>query len=200
MSLILPNYPDVENTSPFETDESIVTVEASGGSVPYSYAITSQSTTAGMLKVTGTFSPDATGVYVENGTHNGKPYYQRGSDSWYIFFDAVMWRWMIAEALSDDPYYCWYTSSGTPVGDYTPLRYSGTATVANYEPFTINASTGEITITDPSGLAVGQTWTLTVQATDASLDTDLGTVTITLIEAGTDPNIGRKFALPIFLR
>jgi hypothetical protein len=88
-------------------------------------------------------------------------------------------------------------------GDYEAigdLHYTGIATVALYAPFAINASTGEITITDASGLAVGQTWTLTVQATDASLDTDLGTIIITLIESGIDPNIGRKFALPMFLR
>ena len=40
--LSLPDYPDVENVSPYETDEEVVTVEATGGTPPYSYAITSQ--------------------------------------------------------------------------------------------------------------------------------------------------------------
>lgn len=182
--LALPDYPDVENESPFETDESIVTVAATGGSAPVSYSITAQSTTVGMLKVTGTLSPDATGVYTENGTYNGEPAYERA--------DGAYWIWMLNSRgyLSDtkgdwiEDYFWRSTPLTYPDGTYSPLADAeGTATVANYAPFAINSSTGEITIVDASGLAAGQTWTITVQVTDALLDTDDGTVTVELVGA-----------------
>jgi hypothetical protein len=186
--LTLPDYPDVENESPFELDEIITTVAATGGSAPVSYSIEAQSTTAGMLKVTGTLSPDATGVYTENGTYNGEPAYERADGSYWIWLYTGGESWMLTDSLGIESSIWNKPGGSTPVGDYTPYGTTGTATVAAYAPFQINASTGEITIADASGLAVGQTWTLTVRATDSLTDTDTGTVTVELVSAAATFN------------
>jgi hypothetical protein len=182
LSLTLPDYPDVENESPFEQDESIVTVAATGGSAPVSYSIEAQSTTAGMLKVTGTLNPDVTGIYVENGTYRGEPAYERADGAYWIWTQSSRGYLSDTKGDSSEDYFWRSTPLTYPDGTYLPLADAeGTATVANYEPFQINASTGEITIVDASGLAAGQTWTITVQVTDALLDTDDCTVTVTLV-------------------
>jgi len=188
--LTLPDYPDVENESPYADDESIVTVAATGGSAPVSYSIEAQSTTAGMLKVTGTLNPDATGIYVENGTYNGKPAYERADGAYWIWwYNGIteFWTCSAAKGSFGDSYWRLVIDQSLHLlGEYSPVgTATGTATVAAYAPYAINSSTGEITITDPSGLAVGQTWSLTVRATDALLDTDDGTVTVELVAAGT---------------
>ena len=84
------------------------------------------------------------------------------------------------------------------LGEYSPVgTATGIATVALYAPFAINASTGEITITDASGLAVGQTWALTVRATDALDDTDDATITIELTSGGIQYHISKINSIPI---
>jgi hypothetical protein len=186
--LTLPDYPDVENESPYEQDEAIVTVAATGGSAPVSYSIEAQSTTAGMLKVTGTLNPDATGIYVENGTYNGKPAYERADGAYWIRWDGKYYYNLINPLTGE----YWNQFEGNLLGDYSAENSTGTATVAAYEPFAINSSTGEITIADASGLAVGQVWTLTVRATDALLDTDDGTVTVELT-AGAGGFFARRY-------
>jgi len=77
-----------DDESPFAIDDSVGTVEATGGSTPYSYSVQSQALSSGteMLKVTGTLDPDATGVYVENGTYNSEPAYERVT---------TLKRWMV---------------------------------------------------------------------------------------------------------
>lgn len=185
--LSLPDYPDVENESPFEQDEAIVTVAATGGSAPVSYSLTAQSTTVGMLKVTGTLDPDATGIYTENGTYGGQPAYERTDGAYWIWFDGLLF-WYVSDG-KNSIVSAWESAESSLAGDYSAYGggSTGTATVALYAPFTINSGTGEITIADATGLAVGQTWTLTVRATDALSDTAEGTVTVELVAGATVP-------------
>lgn len=49
--------------------------------------------------VTGTLSPDATGIYCEAGTHNGEPYYKRTDGAFVIWWDTNFW--VITNELGD---------------------------------------------------------------------------------------------------
>ena len=76
------------------------------------------------------------------------------------------------------------TASGATVADHAPIIYPKRPQLGHTLPFTVNATTGEITIADNAALASGQVWTVTVRATDAVAATDDGIVTITLTAAG----------------
>jgi hypothetical protein len=173
--------------SPFEADDPVGTVLATGGTSPYSYSVVSQalSSGVGMLKVTGTLDPDATGVYVENGTYRGEPAYERDDGEYWIWlFSGTSWVLSVAKDSTTDS---WLNNSGSGrTGTYTAFSGSGTATVALYAPFQINSSTGVITIDDDAtGLEVGQEWEVVVRVTDAVSATDDATVTVTLTAGAT---------------
>ena len=66
------------------------------------------------MSVTGTLSPDSTGDYYESGIYDGKKYYQRGVDSWYIWYDSEEGEesWFISKevgAIPDNE--SWYNDS-----------------------------------------------------------------------------------------
>lgn len=90
------------------------------------------------LIVSGTLTPDSTGDYFEAGTHNGKPYYKRDDDAWFIW-----WRpwglplrsvWLISIGLDDTTGPFWGNTvdpPDPPSGNYDPYNGAvGTATVA----------------------------------------------------------------------
>lgn len=88
--------------------------------------------------VTGTLAPDATGSYVETGTHNGKPYYRREDGSWFIWYEVIVWN--ITDTLGQYSSAMWDKDAPDINGDYYPVgTASGTATVS--------AGKGNITIT-----------------------------------------------------
>jgi hypothetical protein len=87
--------------------------------------------TAGVL-VSGTISPDATGSYVQNGTYNGAPAYQRTGGNWWLRYDTYMpsmYYWRICQGTTVStaiPYWSGPTVPTYPglrpdAGNYTPL-------------------------------------------------------------------------------
>ena len=86
-------------------------------------------------EVTGTLVPDATGIYVENGTKNGQPTYNRVGSSWHIWSNGSG-GWFIDDTFGVPPITgFWILPLGGPVGDYMPFMFgTGTATVSEYTP------------------------------------------------------------------
>lgn len=89
---------------------------------------------ASQMRITGTLSPDATGIYTEAGTYGGSPYFRRGTDSWYLwrhYTSDGYWRITEAVGTSTAGVARWANSSTDPVGTYSPgSPATGTATVA----------------------------------------------------------------------
>jgi len=168
---------------PYSADDEVATAAATGGSTPYSYAITAQTSDTEVLEVTGTLDPDATGIYVEDGTYGGEAAYTKVGGGWFIWAGAGTWH--ISDELGNTGSAEWTNDSS--LGDYAPYGLSdatGTATVAATEPFQINASTGAITIADPDPLVVGHVWTITVEVTDDDSETADDDWTVTLAAGG----------------
>ena len=90
------------------------------------------------LIVTGTLTPDATGVYEEAGIFNGQPYYQRTDSAYFIwvltFGDPLNYQWLITDTLGVGGMFYWQKWTPTyepPTGIYAPGGFAyGTATVA----------------------------------------------------------------------
>ena len=87
--------------------------------------------TAGVL-VSGTISPDATGSYVQNGTYNGSPAYQRTGGNWWLRYDTYLagtYYWRICQGTivsTATPFWSGPTVSTYPgvkpdAGSYSPL-------------------------------------------------------------------------------
>ena len=151
--------------SPYAVDDPVDTAAAAGGQTPYSYAITAQAADVGVLKVTGTLDPDATGVYVENGTYNGEPAYERTDGSYWIWHLSSGTH--VLSTAKDETDISWIQLFDGPAGEYqSNIGTTGTATVANATPFQINSATGAITIADADPLIVGHVWTVNVEVTD----------------------------------
>lgn len=87
--------------------------------------------------VSGSLTPDATGVYDLKGISNGYPYYQRGSDNWFIYRNVNSY-WVISNTLQnwDSGYWGTNMSAIIDLFQYTPNIYTGTAIVANILPQT----------------------------------------------------------------
>jgi len=86
------------------------------------------------VTVSGTLTPDATGTYTYDGLHNGKPYYRRGSDAYFIWYYGDDTNgWMISSALGSVAVPRWKNSRASIAeASYAPYSTTtGTATVAN---------------------------------------------------------------------
>ena len=90
--------------------------------------------------------PDATGVYVEAGTYNGYPYYEREPGGWAIWMYVVAGKfgntygWFISDALGSiaNPSFA-PSELNNPPNPITNNHFgvngaTGTATVAEYVP------------------------------------------------------------------
>jgi hypothetical protein len=96
------------------------------------------------VTVTGTLNPDATGTYTAAGTYNGRAYYRRGSDNWYLYWFASISNWFISPTLPYVSGDAWYASRQTIPGTFTPGgAATGTATVANVTGSGIYAILGD---------------------------------------------------------
>ncbi|MFA5163817.1 MAG: hypothetical protein WC441_04870 [Patescibacteria group bacterium] len=83
--------------------------------------------------VTGSLTPDATGNYYYTGIVNGKPYYRRGIDSWFIWRSEVNNTWWITTTLASISGYRWTRVNTEIVGSYVAEGgATGTATVTAY--------------------------------------------------------------------
>lgn len=85
-------------------------------------------------KVTGTITPDATGNYWTAGIHEGKPYYKRLDEEWFLWYDGTI-NWFISKTVGEFGTSWWYKEfyPETPVGDYEPNGgATGIATVSPY--------------------------------------------------------------------
>jgi hypothetical protein len=88
------------------------------------------------LVVTGAISPDATGVYRVNGTHNGSNAYERVDGAYWIYYEAP--SWVLGSALGSG---LWSGPEASAVGDYTEGGSStGTAYVIA-GPLTVQTGT-----------------------------------------------------------
>jgi hypothetical protein len=90
------------------------------------------------VQVTGTLSPDATGVYTckglgaPAGVYLGiSPYYQRGSDNYFLWRSSNN-QWYLSTLLGSGTPNRWNNSTGNVTGIYDPYgTATGTTTVAN---------------------------------------------------------------------
>jgi hypothetical protein len=80
------------------------------------------------IQITGTLDPDAVGVYAEAGIYNGKPYYRRGGDAWYVWsIDDGGWETWLSTALGSGAE-GWFIAGDSPIGTMEPgggLAYTG---------------------------------------------------------------------------
>ena len=79
--------------------------------------------------VTGEITPDATGDYYEDGTHDGEPKYRREDSAFWIYYTDALGCRVIYATVHDDPPHGFFRYDGFP-GDYDGVGdYVGTATV-----------------------------------------------------------------------
>ena len=62
--------------------------------------------------------PDCRGNYFLKGTHEGKNYYQRGDNTWYLFWDQGTEEWNIALSLNVHVDTIWTREDPNIVGHY----------------------------------------------------------------------------------
>ncbi len=126
------------------------------------------------VQVTGTLTPDATGVYTYAGMYNNAPYYRRGSDSYYISF-STNGRWYIGDTLiPQGTGIFWPSNTGIQYLNSTYGNHTGTTSgapvVANVTAAGFIGSTftigGDFNVTGHSGallaLNPSNTWYLNV--------------------------------------
>ena len=82
-------------------------------------------------EVTGTLSPDATGLYDTTGSLNDHGYGQRQTNPWFIWYNSAADIWVISENLGSPMPAYWIRPAADGIeGQYTPqASASGTATV-----------------------------------------------------------------------
>ncbi len=81
-------------------------------------------------RVTGVLTPDSTGDYWPRGIHNGKTYYSRGDNAWFIWWDNID-TWWISSTLGILTANKWLLTAPDVEGLYTAVPpAAGVATVA----------------------------------------------------------------------
>lgn len=80
-------------------------------------------------EVTGTLTPDSTGDYYEDGTHNEQPKYKREDGAYFIWYESAMPSWLISDTPGDSTV-SWLRIDPAILGEYGfNLGTEGTATV-----------------------------------------------------------------------
>lgn len=99
----------------------------------------------GILNVTGTLSPDATGTYYQDGVFSQQPFYVRDDGEYIVFYSSVLSKWVLAPPGDDVGLPDWRRT--TLEGAYTPTApATGTATIDYLVP-------GEVAVPDPLGMS-----------------------------------------------
>jgi hypothetical protein len=80
------------------------------------------------LRLVGTSVPDLSGDYIQTGTSEGKPYYQRSGTTEYIFWNPASTSWHIFSVLDSSSSFFLYNYSESPEGTYYPGIASGSQT------------------------------------------------------------------------
>jgi hypothetical protein len=102
------------------------------------------------VTVSGTLSPDSTGVYTAAGLYNGLPYYRRGTDNYYVWWNVT--RWILSPSVGDSTDPRWRSAIAPSIEDtYLPANANavGNATVAN------NTSSGTYYVAPRTATLVG---------------------------------------------
>ena len=82
-------------------------------------------------EITGTLSPDATGVYVRNGQYGGKPAFERVDGAYWIWWNSAASGWYITCAKGVSLPGAWAVINNDIVNNYPGGgTHTGTATVA----------------------------------------------------------------------
>lgn len=81
------------------------------------------------VRVSGTLSPDATGLYWRRGTYNGKAYYERSSSGWRLWWRSSQLQWVVSLDLGASGADYWETTAAGDE-DYQDVTMTagGTAT------------------------------------------------------------------------
>lgn len=87
------------------------------------------------LVVTGTPSPNVTGIYTQRGICQTQPFFQRSNDSYFIWYSPTLAQWHLAPYVRTTGSYYWYTALNPDpsilTADYSPVgTATGTITVA----------------------------------------------------------------------
>jgi hypothetical protein len=105
----------------------------------------------GILDVTGTLTPDATGTYYQAGVFNEQPFYVRPDALYLVFWNNSLNKWIIAPPGEDSGLPYWQSASTVIEASYTAQSGAvGTAAV-DYNLI------GETVVPDPS--SVSDIWT-----------------------------------------
>jgi hypothetical protein len=130
----------VPNAS-YTTQKYMIVDQNAFGAMPAEDAIPGE-VYSNTVTVSGSLTPNAAGVYTVAGIHNGKPYYQRGSESWYIWYMSSNGAWILGQVLGVDGG-LWYSWPGHLLGSgYTNGIGVGTVTVSNNADSGIYSSRG----------------------------------------------------------
>ena len=80
--------------------------------------------------VSGSLTPDATGLFELSGGSGGKPAFERTDEAYFLWFDITVPCWYISESFFDiTP--AWQKLSTEILGEYAPINGAiGTATVS----------------------------------------------------------------------
>lgn len=118
---------------PYGTAVGTPTVTNNTSDRTYYNQVTVSSGYYNQITVSGSLTPDATGTYTYVGMYNNAPYYQRGSDSYYLWYNSTYgWNISITLGTLTIGWYNWGVASGPIVNSYSAGNGAvGTATIAN---------------------------------------------------------------------
>lgn len=131
-------------------DESAITASTAPTSPPPAMpGFTAAATALHALAVTGTITPDWTGVYHLLGTHDGQPTWKHPDHEQYIWKQPGTEWWLITHEIDAYPADRFVRIPG-PIGDWIPVgSATGTPTTA------YNAAQSSVTITPAPAIWVG---------------------------------------------